>query len=55
MTGPMSFEQCGWMAAEINGFNITAKEEDGRCIVKQSDAVLEFSDEGSSAYVRSCP
>lgn len=52
---PLSFEQCSLKASETQGFRMTAKESDGRCIIKDSSSALEFSEEGSSAYVRSCP
>ena len=55
VTGPLSFEQCVWKASEVGGSYITAKAEDGRCIIKDTDAELSASAEGSSAYMRSCP
>lgn len=55
VTGPLSFEQCAMKASENDAPNMTAKESDGRCIIKDSAAVLSFSEEGSSAYARSCP
>ncbi len=55
VTGPLSFEQCTLKAHENNGPYMTTKASDGRCIIKDTSAVLAFSDEGSSAYIRSCP
>ena len=55
VTGPLTFEQCAVKSFESDAVNITVKESDGRCIIKDSSAVLEASEEGSQAYVRSCP
>lgn len=55
VTGALSFEQCALEAAEIDAPNVTFNESDGRCIIMDSDAVLSFSEEGSSAFARSCP
>lgn len=55
VTGPLSYEQCALKAFENNAFNITAKAQDGRCIIKDENAVLQNSDEESQAYVRRCP
>jgi hypothetical protein len=55
VTGPLSFEQCIVKAFENSAPNITAKDSDGRCIIKDTNAVLLDSDEGSQAYIRSCP
>ena len=53
--GPLTIEQCFLKASEVQGYNITAQAADGRCIVKASNAVLAASEEGSNAYIRSCP
>ena len=55
VTGPLSQEQCVLKAFENNATRITSKELDGRCIIKDATAELIFSDEGSQAYIRSCP
>ncbi len=55
VTGPLSLEQCQLKAVENNAPKITAKAEDGRCIIKDNSAVLVNSDEGSQAYIRNCP
>lgn len=55
VTTPLGFEQCVLQATKYDGSTITAKESDGRCIVKDSTPILAFSDEGSSAFSRSCP
>ncbi len=55
VTGPLSYEQCMLKAFENDAPNITAQESDGRCIIKDSDAQLVFSEEGSTSYIRSCP
>lgn len=55
VTGPMSYEQCVLTAFELGATHITAKESDGRCIIKDASAVLSDSDEGSQAYIRRCP
>ena len=55
VTGPLSYEQCILKAAEYDAPNITLKESDGRCILKDETAVLLPSVEGSTAYIRSCP
>jgi len=54
VTGPLSLEQCALVAFENNAPNITHKESDGRCIVKDNDAILTVSTEGSTAYIRTC-
>ncbi|MDO6641694.1 FG-GAP-like repeat-containing protein [Shewanella sp. 5_MG-2023] len=54
VTDALNFEQCSVKAFEYNGTNITAKVEDGRCIIKDASAVLSISDEGSQAYRRQC-
>jgi len=54
VTGPLSLEQCALVAFENNAPNITHKESDGRCIVKDDDAILTVSTEGSTAYIRTC-
>ena len=55
VTGPLSYEQCILKAADTDAPNITVKESDGRCIVKDVAAILAPSEEGSTAYIRSCP
>lgn len=55
VTGALSQEQCQLKAFEHNAFNITAKEIDGRCIIKDESAILVASDEGSTAYKYTCP
>ncbi len=55
VTGALSLEQCQLKAFEHNGVNITAKAADGRCIIKDANAKLEMSDEGSTAYALVCP
>lgn len=55
VTGPLSQEQCVLKTVENDAPYMTFKESDGRCIVKDASAVLSVSDEGSSAFVRSCP
>jgi hypothetical protein len=55
VTGALSQEQCVLKAAENNAPNMTSNEPDGRCIIKDATAVLAFSEEGSSAFSRSCP
>lgn len=52
--GPLSFEQCAFKAFETDATNLTFNETDGRCICKDSTAVLTFSSEGSSAYTIDC-
>lgn len=37
---PLSYEQCVLKAFENDAFNITAKESDGRCILKDASATL---------------
>lgn len=54
VTGPLSQEQCQLKAFEHKAFNITTKENDGRCIIKDEKAILDTSDEGSTAYKRVC-
>ncbi|WP_144208944.1 FG-GAP repeat protein [Shewanella donghaensis] len=54
VTDVLNFEQCSVKAFEYNGANITAKAQDGRCIIKDASAVLSISDEGSQAYSRQC-
>lgn len=54
VTGALTYEQCIMKAYEFNGHNITAKESDGRCIIKDSNALLSISEEGSQAYIRNC-
>ncbi|MFK8081416.1 MAG: hypothetical protein AB8B97_14105 [Granulosicoccus sp.] len=55
VSGSLSLEQCMLQAVYSDAPNITFKESDGRCIIKDSSAVLSPSEEGSSAFVRSCP
>ena len=55
VTGPLTYEQCALKASENSAPNMTAKEADGRCIIKDSAAELLDSDEGSQAYIRNCP
>lgn len=55
VTDALSQEQCQLKASEHNAFNITAKEIDGRCIIKDESSILATSDEGSTAYKRACP
>ncbi len=55
VTAPLSFEQCILKSFEAGGSNITAQESDGRCIIKDSSAVLADSTEGSTAYLRALP
>jgi len=55
VTGPLSHEQCVLEAVKNDAPNITSKESDGRCIIKDVSAVLSFSEEGSTAFARSCP
>ncbi|MFK7993401.1 MAG: FG-GAP-like repeat-containing protein [Granulosicoccus sp.] len=55
VTGPLDYEQCSLKAAQVDAPNITFKEQDGRCIIKNASATLSFSNEGSTAYTRSCP
>jgi hypothetical protein len=54
VTGALTFEQCVVKSFENSGTSITFKASDGRCIVKDSTAILAVSEEGSEAYVRSC-
>jgi hypothetical protein len=55
VTEPLSHEQCVIKAFENNASKITTKASDGRCIIKDASASLSTSDEGSTAYIRSCP
>jgi hypothetical protein len=52
---PLSHEQCVIKAFENHASNITTKASDGRCIIKDASAILLNSEEGSTAYTRSCP
>jgi len=54
VTGPLSFEQCALVAYENSAPNMTHKESDGRCIIKDDTAILTASTEGSTAYIRTC-
>ncbi|MCB0770643.1 MAG: FG-GAP repeat protein [Flavobacteriales bacterium] len=55
LTGaPLTFEQCGTKALELGGARMTHQVGDGRCIVKEADAVLASSVENSTAYVVEC-
>jgi len=52
--GPLSFEQCVFKAFENDAPKMTFKEDDGRCICKDSTATLTFSSEGSSSFINEC-
>lgn len=54
VTSPLSFEQCTLKAQEVDAAYITYQEADGRCICKESDAILTISNEQSSAYINTC-
>ncbi len=54
VTGALSHEQCALKAVELDAPNITSRDADGRCIVKDQTAVLSPSDEGSAAFTRMC-
>ncbi len=55
VSAPLTFEQCALKAFEHDAPNITARASDGRCIVNDAGARLVSNDDGSQAYVRSCP
>ena len=52
--GPLSFEQCVFKTFEFDAPKMTFKEEDGRCICKDSTATLAFSSEGSLSFINTC-
>ncbi|MEX1132640.1 MAG: FG-GAP-like repeat-containing protein [Flavobacteriales bacterium] len=55
LTGPpLTFEQCVTKALELGAARMTHQVGDGRCIVKETDAVLAVSVENSTAYVVTC-
>lgn len=54
VSGALSQEQCQTKAFENDATHITTKESDGRCIVKDDNAILAESDEGSTAHILAC-
>lgn len=50
----LSFEQCTFKAFETNSPYITYNFNDGRCICKDSTAVLATSTESSTAFINEC-
>lgn len=54
VTNPLSYEQCALKAVENDAPNITSKEYADRCSIKNTSAVLSFSDEGNTAYATNC-
>lgn len=51
---PLSIEQCRTNSFEFDAIHLTYNENDGRCICKDSTAILTSSVEGSTAYIRDC-
>lgn len=52
---PLTYEQCATEAFAVNGDKLTYSGIDRRCIIKDDNAVLADSSEGSVAYLRTCP
>lgn len=50
----LTFEQCAFKAFETDAPNVTYNFNDGRCICKDSDAVLTTSTELSTAFTNEC-
>lgn len=50
----LTFEQCTFKAFETDAPYMTYNYNDGRCICKDSTAVLTVSTEGSTAYTNAC-
>lgn len=50
----LTFEQCSFKAFETGAPYMTYKQEDGRCICKDSTAILTVSTEESLAYINAC-
>jgi hypothetical protein len=50
----LTFEQCTFKAFEANAPYITYNFNDGRCICKDSNAILTFSTEFSTAFENQC-
>ncbi len=51
---PLTFEQCTYKVFETGAPYMTYKDEDGRCICKDSTAILTLSTEESTAYENGC-
>lgn len=50
----LTFEQCTFKAFETDAAYMTYNYDDGRCICKDSTAVLTVSTEGSTAFSKEC-
>ena len=54
VSGPLTFEQCTFKAFETDASYVTFNFNDGRCICKDSNAVLTMSTEQSTAFSNDC-